>query len=165
MDPERKEELENERKQQIVAMTSKFVGEEAPEFEYETVTGQKGRLSDLRGRYVLLDFWGSWCGPCISEIPNLAEVFRDFQPKGLEIISISNDARANNWETDDLLKFAGEHKMDWTLILESKEIPIHNVYKIEFWPNMFLINKKGQVVQRQGLRGKELRKTLEQHLF
>jgi len=162
--PEERRELERENTERIMAMMAEFVGEPAPDFSFETVTGEKYRLSDFRGRYVLLDFWGSWCGPCVQEIPKLVEVYDMFSDKGFVMIGISNDAAASNWDSQKLIDYAEEKGMQWLQVLDDPETTIHKLYNIKFWPNMFLIDMDGVVLQRDGLRGEYLKNTLAELL-
>lgn len=74
------------------------VGHEAPDFELATPTGEKIKLSSLRGKYVLVDFWASWCGPCRKEIPNIKKVYSEFKDKGLEVIGVSIDNSDKAWK-------------------------------------------------------------------
>lgn len=162
--PEERRELERENMERIMAMMAEFVGEPAPDFSFETVTGEQYRLSDFRGRYILLDFWGSWCGPCVQEIPKLVEVYDMFSDKNFVMIGISNDAAASNWDNQKLVDYAEEKGMQWMQVLDDQETTIHKLYNIQFWPNMFLIDKDGVVLQRDGLRGEDLIKRLEELL-
>jgi thiol-disulfide isomerase/thioredoxin len=164
MAPEERERLERESRERIEAMMAEFVGEPAPDFPFETIDGEEYRLSDFRGRYVLLDFWGSWCGPCVQEIPNLVQIWDRYGDRDFVMISISNDASANNWSGDDLVNYTTKREMHWPQVLDDANTTIHKLYNIQFWPNMFLIDKEGNVLQRQGLRGEELFDTLAEVL-
>ncbi|MGH2567395.1 MAG: TlpA family protein disulfide reductase, partial [Bacteroidota bacterium] len=158
--PEQREERERESRRQFDEMMAEFVGHPAPEFSFETIIGQKKRLSDFRGNFVLLDFWGSWCGPCVQEIPNLQQIYEKFGTRGLVMISISNDASVNKWDRAKLADYTAEKGMKWIQVLDDPTNTLHNLYKIQFWPNMFLIDREGNVLQRKGLTGDELARTL-----
>jgi thiol-disulfide isomerase/thioredoxin len=145
----------------IDKMMAEFVGQPAPDFSFDAIDGGRHKLSDFRGHYVLLDFWGSWCGPCRGEIPNLVKVHEKFRDRGLVMISISNDASASKWDQSKLAEYTKKNRMVWNQILDDTATTIHKLYKIQFWPNLFLIDKQGKILQRQGLRGEETMKTLE----
>jgi len=158
--PQEREERDREIRRRFDEMFAEFVGQPAPDFSFETIKGKKHRLSDFRGSYVLLDFWGSWCGPCVQEIPNLAQIYQKFSDRGLVMISISNDASASKWDRKKLADYAGKKGMNWTQVLDDSDNTIHKLYNVQFWPNLFLIDREGKVLQRQGLRGEEIMKTL-----
>ncbi|MBI3006301.1 MAG: redoxin domain-containing protein [Ignavibacteriales bacterium] len=160
LSPEERERLEEESRRRFEEMISEFVGQPAPDFSFETTSGEKHRLSDFRGTFVLLDFWGSWCGPCVQEIPNLVQIHEKFEGRGLVIISVSNDASASKWDRANLVDYTEKKGMKWMQVLDDPTNIIHNLYKIQFWPNVFLIDREGKVMQRQGLRGDELAKIL-----
>ncbi len=82
-----------------------------PDFSFTDFKGTPRKLSDFRGKYVLLDFWGTWCGPCLKEMPRLKEVYDKFRARNFEVIGMDNEVR---W--DDLKRIgtgrgdrAGEH--------------------------------------------------------
>ncbi len=156
--PERREEMQQEGMKRMREMAAEFVGQAAPDFSFETVKGEKHRLSDFRGKYVLLDFWGTWCGPCVSELPNLVKAYEKYKDKGLVMISISSDA----FGPEKLANYAEQKGMEWMQVLDGKpgQGMIQNLYKIQFYPNPFLIGPDGKVLHREGLRGDQLDKTL-----
>ncbi|MGE5351309.1 MAG: peroxiredoxin family protein [Acidobacteriota bacterium] len=140
-----------------------IVGKDAPEFEFETIKGEKMKLSDFKGKYVLLDFWGTWCGPCVGEIPNLVKAYKQFKEKGFEIISISSDFMNGKKDKDYLKKFTDEKEMGWNHVLDNGLI--HQSYKINHWPTLYLVDKNGKVIRNENvLRGGNLEATLKEVL-
>lgn len=83
----------------ILKVKSTEIGQAAPDFSAETYEGHKIRLRDYNGKYVLLDFWASWCGPCRRSNKKLINLYQAYHPKGLEIISISLDEEKDSWKT------------------------------------------------------------------
>jgi thiol-disulfide isomerase/thioredoxin len=75
------------------------IGQVAPDFECKTSDGQVVRLSDFRGKIVMLDFWASWCGPCREVMPTLINLHRLNKEKGFEILAVNIDTKAKNMET------------------------------------------------------------------
>ncbi len=73
-------------------------GDRAPDFEITLIDGRTAHLSDLRGKYVLLQFWGSWCGPCRAENPALAKIYKVYGGKGFDIFSIGIERSAQAWK-------------------------------------------------------------------
>ena len=149
-----------QRVQQYESSMRELVGMQAPEFAFLTTEGASHKLSDFRGSFVLLDFWGSWCTPCVAEIPNLVRANQTFVQRGLVMISISNDASVSKWTSRELIAFASKKDMRWIQVLDDTSMTIHKQYKISFWPNAFLIDPSGKVVRRNGLRGNELMQSL-----
>ena len=157
-------ELERKTQEQIrqrEGSTGELVGQTAPDFSFETIEGKTHRLSEFRGKVVLLDFWGSWCGPCLAEIPLLVQVGKEFQKRGLVMISVSNDASAGKWTRQNLGDFTKKKGMNWAQVLDDSSDTIHKLYKIQFWPNPFLLDRNGKILKREGLRSEGLRRSLD----
>ena len=137
---------------------NKIIGTIALDFEYKTIMGVEAKLSDFRGNYVLLDFWGTWCGPCVGEIPNLKKVYAAFHEKGFEILSISSD----KFEAPKLEEYVTEKGMNWNHVLEGMGGPIQKLYQIRSYPSLFLIDPEGKVVSiNNELRGELLNTKLK----
>ena len=84
-------------KKRIAQVKASAVGSMAPEFELKDLEGNLVKLSSFRGKYVLIDFWASWCGPCRKEIPNIKQVYNSFADKGLVVIGVSVDQNDQEW--------------------------------------------------------------------
>lgn len=142
---------------------NELIGKSEIDFEFTTITGEKKKLSDLKGKFVLLDFWGTWCGPCVGEIPNLVKVYNKFKDKDFEIVSISSDLVFGNKTETEFSEFVEKNNMTWTIILDDKDETIHKLYKINHWPTLFLIDKNGVIIKGEDvLRDFMLEKTLEE---
>jgi len=125
-------------KEKIEVWNQLKIGSEAPDFEYLTFNNQKIRLSDYRGKYVVLDFWGSWCGPCKMEIPKLKEFHNENKEK-VEMIGIACRDTKENWE-----KAVNEYDLKWTQILNSKEQQdLSKKFGIKGFPTKIIINPLG----------------------
>jgi thiol-disulfide isomerase/thioredoxin len=121
------------------AMSTKK-GFRAPTFIAKDILGKTIDLSNYRGKYVLMQFWASWCGPCIEEIPTIEKIRDSYGPDKLEVISITIDK--------DSLAFDKEmrkHKMNWTNILDNKH-EIYALYGGKPIPSIYLIDKNGMIV-------------------
>ena len=143
--------------------TVDIVGQPAPEFEFITIKGEKKKLSDFRGKIVLLDFWGTWCGPCVGEIPNLVRNYNKFKEMGFEVISVSSDLMMKSKDEIQFKKFVDENDMSWTHVLDDQDKTIHTLYNIVHWPTLFLVDREGKIIKNETvLRGSDLEKTLEE---
>jgi thiol-disulfide isomerase/thioredoxin len=114
--------------------------------------GSKASFSDYvgKGKYVLVDFWGSWCGPCIDEIPVLVEVYNKYKGDKFEILGIAvRDKR------EATLKAIETYKIPWPQILDAGDIPT-NLYGIHGFPHIILFGPDGKIIARQ-LRGDQLK--------
>ena len=123
--------------------------------------GETVALSSLAGpgRWVLLDFWATWCGPCCREIPYLKEAYAAFSGRGFAIYAVSIDHDAARWQ-----RFLAENDLPWTNVLSSgcgKQSPAAAMYGIRFIPSNFLISPDGVIVARN-LPGRQLQSRLEE---
>lgn len=147
------------------AILSRFlkVGAEAPDITLPCDDGKQMRLSDLRGKYVLLDFWASWCGPCRKEIPYLIQLFNETKEKRdkLALVSFSIDNKENAWKkaiADRGMKLEGWiHASD----LKGWQSPEAKMFGVEAVPRTILINPEGKVVAFD-LRGEEMVRKVKQ---
>ncbi|MBQ1779930.1 MAG: TlpA family protein disulfide reductase, partial [Bacteroidales bacterium] len=135
------------------------IGAMAPELEFPDPTGKMRKLSDLRGKVVLIDFWASWCGPCRRENPNVTRIYSEYHDKGFEIFSVSLDSDAASWmraiEADKLVW--PNHVSD----LKKWQSQAAAIYGVRSIPSTFLLDKEGRIVQRD-LRGADLERAVKQ---
>ena len=127
-------------------------GAQAPEIALNTPEGKQVKLSSLRGQYVLVDFWASWCGPCRMENPNVVAAYNKYKDKGFTILGVSLDDNKDKWV--EAIKKDG---LTWTHVSDLKkwESIAARDYKVESIPTNFLIDKEGKVVAHD-LRGPAL---------
>ncbi len=109
-------------------------------------------LDSLKGKYILLDFWATWCSPCIKEIPNLKDLYKNIDKSKFEIISIVGDSPIESLE-----KLTQNHSISWPQIISNDSNKIKEKYGIRGYPTTFLLNPEGIIVAKN-LRGKELEK-------
>lgn len=135
------------------------VGAIAPDLEFPDPDGKMRKLSDLRGKVVLLDFWASWCGPCRRENPNVTRIYSQYHDKGFEVFSVSLDSDAASWkraiEADKLVW--PNHVSD----LRKWQSQAAAIYGVRSIPSTFLLDKEGRIVQRD-LRGADLERAVKQ---
>lgn len=123
----------------------RLTNQTAPDFTATAPDGSQRRLSDYlgKGHYVLLDFWASWCGPCIGTFPYLKRLYAQYHDRGLTILGVSNDKDRSKW-----LKALERHQLPWPALLSSIQ-PEENAldrYGVETIPNLVLISPQGKVV-------------------
>lgn len=136
-----------------------LVGRPAADFNAPDTSGHNVRLADFRGRFVLLDFWASWCVPCRQENPGLKALYAKYNDKGLEIIGISVDEDGKRWRKAIL-----EDALPWLHVSDLKrESSLANLFGVQPIPDNFLIDPKGVIVAK-GIHGRELEETLARYL-
>ncbi len=140
-------------------MNSATVGNIAPELAFNDPEGKTRKLSDLRGKVVLLDFWASWCGPCRKENPHVVAMYHKYHDKGFEIFSVSLDKDKNAWKgaiAKDGLVWPN-HVSD----LKGWASAAAKIYGVNSIPCTFLLDREGHILAR-GLRGQDLSNALQQ---
>jgi thiol-disulfide isomerase/thioredoxin len=127
-----------------------FKSKLAPDFTLDTLDGKSMRLSDLRGKAVLLNFWATWCGPCKIETPWLVELQTQYGPQGLQVIGVE----AGDDSKDDITKFVKDMGMNYPVLIGKDEVG--DAYGgVPALPETFFIGRDGKIVDRiVGLRGR-----------
>jgi len=130
-----------------------FIGKEAPQFELETLDGQKVSPADFKGRILIIDFWATWCQPCVDALPGLKATYEEQHAKGLEILGLSLDE-----DKDRLAAFVEKEKIPWKQVyLGEKGNELGKLYGFEgSIPAIFLIDRAG-MVRGMDLRGQVLK--------
>jgi thiol-disulfide isomerase/thioredoxin len=130
----------------------------APEISMKNPDGKILKLSDLKGKVVLIDFWASWCGPCRQENPNVVRLFKKYQSKGFTVFSVSLDEDINAWK--NAIQKDGLIWQNHVSDLKGWETPLISTYGFDAIPFTVLINKEGKVIGTN-LRGEQLEQKLE----
>ena len=146
---------------QVMAQDA-FIGKQFIDLEAADENGESHALSEYagKGKWVLLDFWASWCGPCRAEMPNVKTAYRKYHDKGLEIVGFSFDEKKKAW-----LKAINDMNLTWIHLSDLKGWGsiAAEVYEIEGIPDNLLIDPKGKIVAHD-LRGEELQQALAKYI-
>ena len=134
------------------------VGEKYIDFVQVNINGQPIRLSEIKGKYTLIEFWASWCGPCRSSNPELLKEYELYKDKGFEIIGISLDTNKEKW-----MKAVDKDGLVWENVsdLKGANNKVAMIYGVQDLPDNFLIDEDGIIIARY-LRGDNLKKKLKE---
>ena len=143
------------------------VGDKAPEIRLPAPGGDTIALSSLKGKLVLIDFWATWCAPCVKEQPELAQLYKKYKTaeftigKGFEIYGVSMDSKKATWE-GAISKFG----INWIQVSDLKfwSSPVAKLYNLQELPYNLLIDGKG-IILAKNLHGEELDKELAKYLL
>lgn len=137
------------------------VGEKAPPFQIKTLQGKNFELKNYSGKYLLVDFWASWCGPCRGEFPYMKEAYREYHERGFDILTISLDTSVNQWK-----RACSEEELPWMNAQSSLGFngKVAKLYHITFIPQDFLIDPHGKVVD-MNIRGENIIMTVKKIIY
>jgi len=137
-----------------------WIGKQAPELSLPDVNGKNISLSSFKGKYVLVDFWASWCGPCRMENPNVVRVYDEFKNKNFTILGVSLDKEKDPW-----VQAIKDDKLAWTHVSDLKywNSEAVNIFKFEGIPFNVLVDPQGKIIAQE-LRGDNLENKLKEVL-
>jgi peroxiredoxin len=141
----------------VKAVASTAIGAVAPDLSFKNPEGKLLKLSDLRGKVVLLDFWASWCRPCRMENPNVVAAYKKFKDKGFAIYSVSLDQNGDSWKA--AIQQDGLIWPDHVSDLKGWQSEPARTYSVQSIPAQFLLDKDGKIIAKN-LRGEQLEQKL-----
>lgn len=144
----------------LTRLNSMEIGNKIPDFALKDRNGKSYNIKSLRGKYVLIDFWASWCGPCKQEIPNLKNAYEKYKDKGFEIFSVSIDAKDESWKSA-----LDNFKMPWIHVIDEHgpNAVTQTLFNVPTIPATLLIDKNGIIIGKD-YRGIGLDNKLEELL-
>ena len=145
-------EIRKEIMEKYEAAKQKQLTGKAPDFTLPDLKGENVKLSDYKGKYLLIDFWASWCGPCMREMPNVVKLYKECKGKNFEIVGVSLDQKRDAW-----LNAVEKNKMKWIQVSDLKSwatLPV-KLCNVSAVPYTVLIDPQGKVIALD-LRGEEL---------
>ena len=139
-------------KQQLDEMRALAVGQLAPDIVLPDPSGKTTKLSDLKGKYVLIDFWAAWCKPCRQENPNVVRLYNQYNSKGFEVFGVSLDRSREDW-----VKAIADDRLTWTQVsdLQYFNSAAAVLYQIQAIPATYLVDPDGKIIAKD-LRGPSL---------
>lgn len=141
-------------------MASNKVGDTALDFTLPDPKGKLVKLSDFKGKYVLLDFWATWCGPCLQEMPNVANAYQKYRGKNFTIMGVSLDRPEAKAKWQDMIV---KQNFNWVQVSDLKlwSSLAALLYNVNGIPANFLIDPQGKIIAKN-LRGEALQKKLSE---
>ncbi len=136
------------------------IGAAAPLFSQNNKDGQPVSLASFKGKYLLVDFWASWCGPCRRENPGIVKTFNQYKDKNFTILGVSLDSKKEAW-----LKAVGDDKLDWAQVSDLKfwKNEVAELYGVRAIPQNFLLDPDGKIIAKN-LNGEQLAAKLKEVL-
>lgn len=143
-------------KKSLDAGKTTAIGSVAPDFTLNDINGKPVSLASYKGKYTLVDFWASWCGPCRQENPTVVKAYNTYKSKGFDILGVSLDEKKDKWA-----QAIQQDKLTWTHVSDLKgwESDAAALYGIKAIPMNYLLDKEGKIIAKS-LRGEDLIKKL-----
>lgn len=129
----------------VTALKRRFTNYSAKEFKIKTIDGREVKLSDLKGKVVVLNFWAAWCAACYKEAPHLVDLYKKYRDQGLEILAVSADSQVDEYK---IAPFAKQFDYKFPIFFD-KEKELQEIFNVKSFPTNIFIDKEGKVRFRQ----------------
>ena len=123
----------------LESVKRQFINKPSKDFQLEAIDGRKYRLSDLKGKVVLLNFWATWCGPCVGEMPLLSKTYKKYKDRGFEILAVSGD---DPGDREKVLQFAKTHGLTFPVLYDDG---VAKLYDVVGYPGNIFIDRQGNI--------------------
>jgi peroxiredoxin len=135
-------------------------GSTAPAFTLTGLDGKTYKLSDYKGKVVLVNFWGSWCEPCVSEMPVIQKQYEKWKSQGVEVLALNLDESMVTVQS-----FVKQHGLTFPILFD-KELKMRNKYRVIGYPTTFFVNKKGEIdtIFAREMKESDIEQTLKRML-
>ncbi len=137
----------------VAADSALGVGAQVPDFAFTDFAGKARKFSEFRGKYVLLDFWATWCSPCLADMPRLRKLYDKYQPNGFEILGLDSETLGQDTDETDLAtqeqakKVAAAKGAVWTHATSPTATPVaHRIFNVESLPSKILVDREGRII-------------------
>jgi len=144
------------------AKIEKFMGKKAPEVVTQTLEGAEWKLEDLRGKVVVMDFWATWCGPCVAALPDMKRLYEKYKSReDFVMVGVSLD-----WEKEKVVKFCEEREIGWLQLFEADknwQNSVARAFETYAIPSVWVIDKEGSVAGMD-LHGEAIERAVEKSL-
>jgi thiol-disulfide isomerase/thioredoxin len=148
-------ELADRAKSEVFELRRLGVGKVAPEIEGEDLEGRKRKLSDYRGKVVVLNFWGVWCGACMAMVPEERKLVERMARKPFALVGVNSDE-----DQAKVKRVMEKEKMTWPSFRDGAQGPISKAWNVESWPTVYVLDRKG-VIRYRNVRGQALDQAVE----
>jgi thiol-disulfide isomerase/thioredoxin len=123
-----------------------FEASPAPAATWQTMSGEALTLESMRGKVVLLDFWATWCKPCVKSMPELDAINRDYQARGLSVVGVSVDQGDDR--AKKVAKFLSKKPVGYPIVIDGQEAASWEAFNVAALPTLYLIDREGRIVER-----------------
>ena len=132
---------------EIEQQSSLEVGAKAPDFELKTLDGQQVKLTDFRGKKVILNFWATWCPPCKAEMPHMQNFYLKNQNKDVTLLAVNLTSSDKGLDVVD--EFVKDYQLTFPILLDTEGV-VGNMYKVYSIPTSYILDSKGIITQKIG---------------